>query len=455
MQGQIFDQEKLKVYSKKGFSIYLAVSMCFLLYLLSIWALKGREGFRIIFQKGPISDVPMTIFYASVAWLLFGSVLVLLQKKNLTRDNLIVYSAFFINAFLYLNVLTEKITYGDYWDYINAAFNLSVGEPVNQRYLYPPFWATLLQPLVPLGRDAMTVMLKAVNYASLLLFFTLLYRVCRRYGLAKMPSALAVFVVTAVNVPVLRTLGYVQVNIHVINLILLSLLFSKKHVYLSALALSLAVHIKMTPVLLVIPFLWIKDWKWLRWFVVNTAGIVLFTSLMNCIGYYLDLYFLKNVRTILSVPETIAYRDCSVESFFRATFLNLHLSLKAALFIAYVLKIGLVILTLWILKKTVERPPYFQGEKRMEVIHNGYIVLIVLMTVLSPIVWVHHLVFLVFPFLIILKRLTKIGDYFLYGTAYFNVFLLPVFDFYPFSYLRLLGVAICFFLLYRFSKEEK
>lgn len=448
-----FDSEKIKFYSKKTFHVYLAVTASFLLYILAILIFLGKGGFRTIFQRGPISDVPMTLFYTVSAWLLFGSVLVLLQKKDLTRDNLIVYSAFYINAFLYLNVLREKITYGDFWDYINAAANFSAGEPVNQRYLYPPFWASILQPFLPLGRESMTVILKAANYASLLLFFVLLYRVCRRFEMSKTLSALAVFVLTVVNTPILRTLGYVQVNIHVINLILLSLLFAKKHVFLSALALSLAVHIKITPVLLVLPFLLIKDWKWLRWFVFNMGGIVLFTSLMNDIRYYFDLYFLKNVSTVMNASGTIAYRDSSIESFLRATFYNLNLNLDIAKYTAYILKIGLLLLTLWILKKIIKNRTFFQGEKRLEVIYNGYVVLLILMTMLSPIVWVHHLVFLIFPSLIFLKRLTRADEYSIFAVSYFTIFLLPAFNFYPFSYLRLMGVAFCFILLWKFSKK--
>lgn len=448
-----FESEKVKIYSKKVFHIYLAVTASLLLYTLTILVFQGKGGFQTIFQKGPISDVPMTLFYAVSAWLLFGSVLVILRKKDLTKENLIVYSAFFINAFLYLNVLREKISYGDFWDYINAAANFSAGEPIHQRYLYPPFWATILQPFLPLGRDSMTVLLKAVNYASLLLFFVLLYRVCRRFGMSKTFSALAVFVLTVVNTPILRTLGYVQVNIHVLNLILLSLLFSRKYIYLSALALSLAVHIKITPVLLILPFLLIKDWKWLRWFVFNMGGIVLFTSLMNDIGYYFNLYFLKNVSTVMNASGTIAYRDSSIESFLRATFLNLNLNLDAAKYAAYGLKIGLLLLTLWILNKIIKNRTFFQGEKRMEVIYNGYVVLIVLMTMLSPIVWVHHLVFLIFPFLIFLKKLTRVEEYFFFAVSYFAIFLMPTFNFYPFSYLRLVGVALCFVLLWGFSKK--
>lgn len=449
----VIDSDKIKYYSKKTFHVYLAVTASLLVYIFAVLIFFGKGGFRTIFQKGPISDIPMTLFYTAFAWLLFGFILVLLQKKDLTKENLIVYSAFFINAFLYLNVLREKISYGDFWDYINAAANFSAGDPINQRYLYPPFWASVLQPFLPLGRDTMTVLLKSVNYVSLLLFFVLLYRVCRRFGMSKTVSALAVFIFTVVNTPILRTLGYVQVNIHVINLLLLSLLFSRKYIYLSALALSLAVHIKITPVLLVLPFLLIKDWKWLRWFVINMGGIVLFTSLMNDIGYYFDLYFFKNIKTVMNASGTIAFRDSSVESFLRAAFYNLNLNLDVAKGIAYILKIGLLLLTLWILKKCIKRRIFFQGEKRQEVIYNGYVVLIVLMTMISPIVWVHHLVFLIFPFLIFLRRLKSVDEYFFFAVSYFLIFLMPTFNFFPFSYLRLLGVVFCFVLLWSFSKK--
>jgi len=184
------------------------------------------------------------------------------------------------------------------------------------------------------------------------------------------------------------------------------------------------------------------------------GGIVLFTSLMNGFHYYSSLYFLKNVSTVMNSPGTIAYRDCSIESFVRATFLNLQINLTLSKYVVLGLKTGLVFLTFFFLFRLVSRATFYRGEKREEVVHNSFVILMVFMVILSPIVWVHHLVFLIFPFLIFLKKLEKIEDLFFYISSYSVIFLLPTFNFFPFSYLRLLGVVLCYVLLYRFAWDQ-
>ena len=70
---------------------------------------------------------------------------------------------------------------------------------------------------------------------------------------------------------------YVQVNFHVMNFILLSILLYKRRrrrdgqrpSFLSALMLALAVHFKASPVVLVLAFLLEFNWKWLLWFAVK------------------------------------------------------------------------------------------------------------------------------------------------------------------------------------------
>ena len=95
-----------------------------------------------------------------------------------------------------------------------------------------------------------------------------------------------IFLGLAVNVPLLRTLAYVQINIHVVNLILLSLLLYRKHVFLSAIALALASHMKVSPLILAPAFLITRDWKWLFWFIIGIFGMVLLTSTINSFDYF-------------------------------------------------------------------------------------------------------------------------------------------------------------------------
>jgi hypothetical protein len=75
------------------------------------------------------------------------------------------------------------------------------------------------------------------------------------------------------------------------------------------------------------------------------------------------------------------------------------------------------------------------------------------MTLASPIVWVHHGVFVGLAFLLLLKRLATPADWTLFGFAYFFEFLLPTFDFFPWSYGRLVAPLICLWLLWQVPEK--
>jgi hypothetical protein len=62
-----------------------------------------------------------------------------------------------------------------------------------------------------------------------------------------------------------------------------------------------------------------------------------------------------------------------------------------------------------------------------------------LLPIVSPTVWVHHLVILIVPTVLALTHMRSTRYLGLWGAGYFFVFVLPVFDFYPWSYLRLAG----------------
>src|SRR5262249_17357736 len=157
---------------------------------------------------------------------------------------------------LYLNLLREREHFYDLNDYVVAARALHEHQPLPPRYLYPPLWATLLRPLTPLGGEAIFDLCIVANWGALLLFYGLLYGTLQRYGFARGGAALSALALLAVNVPVLRTLFYGQINLHVANLILLSLLWAGPRPALSAVALSLAVHLKILPLIFVLPFIW-------------------------------------------------------------------------------------------------------------------------------------------------------------------------------------------------------
>ena len=445
---------------------YLACSACVAAFASAYAAWPAMASLNLVFD-GPSSDLGNTLLCVVFAWLLFGSVLLAAHKGWLSREgragHLPFTAAFYLLAFLYLNVLRERIEYGhDVYDYTLAATNLFEHHPLHDRYLYPPLFATLLEPLVPWGPQGMVLACIAANYASLLLFFVLVRRTLVRYGFALNTATVCAFGLLCANVPVLRTLFFVQVNLHVANLVLASLLFyvegRSTRVLLSALALALAVHVKISPILLALPYLLNKDWKWLLWFAGSLIGITAFTSAINGFEHYRE--FLVNVANIHGA-NGVAYRDNSVDSIVSQTWRILGGDPGAAK-IPILLARGGILLAGAFLCFRMTRAQTLSSPTGDERTRDGnaarvldtYPVLLFVMTSVSPLVWEHHPVFVVFPFLVLFKRVANQADAMLYFVAYFAIFIVPTFDVYPFSFHRFVGTAICYVLMFRFSQRS-
>jgi len=78
--------------------------------------------------------------------------------------------------------------------------------------------------------------------------------------------------------------------------------------------------------------------------------------------------------------------------------------------------------------------------------------LLFVMVFASPLVWEHHFLFLSLPFLLLLKKMQTTAEWVLYGFAYLLVFLFPEFDFFPFSFCRLIGAGLLFYLCIKVAK---
>jgi hypothetical protein len=91
---------------------------------------------------------------------------------------------------------------------------------------------------------------------------------------------------------------------------------------------------------------------------------------------------------------------------------------------------------------------FFSKQEGKGQLCDAILPLFVGMTLLSPLVWEHHALFLTLPFLLLLKKLESPAEWISYGAAYLLVFLIPTFDYFPWSYGRLLGILILLFLLW-------
>jgi hypothetical protein len=100
----------------------------------------GLDGLRLLVRAGPFSDPFLTLSSAAISWLLAGVLIGLLYFRRIQSRNVLLLAGFFCVSLLYVNVLRERLLYGDIQDYVQAAENLYHGRPLHGRYLYPPLW---------------------------------------------------------------------------------------------------------------------------------------------------------------------------------------------------------------------------------------------------------------------------------------------------------------------------
>jgi hypothetical protein len=412
------------------------------------------EGVAQWMRVGPLSTPDVTILSLVAIWFVLGGLVLRIARRKLAASDVLTLVCALVLGLLYANVLRERTEYGDIGDFVRAAQNLDRGQHLHARYLYPPLWATVLQPLVPLGARGILDVCWALNFVSFLAFFPLLVAALRDYGFAPALATLTAFAFTLVNTPILRTLFYVQTNLHVMNLVLIALLWRRKHALGSALALALAINLKSSPLILLPAFVLGLGFRWSAWFVAAMTAIFVVTVRLNGLGPYAD--FAYNLGHIYEA-NGLAFRDSSFDSFVHAlagpTGLSawfqvaLILAAKVAL-IAVCVRIGVG----WGRTRPFAGAARTASTRPRPLTHQLLPPLLILMMMLSPLVWEHHPVFVALPFLLMLQLLETPAEWTWFGAAYLLEFLLPTFDFFPWSYGRLLGVVIWAGLAWRFAQ---
>lgn len=421
-------------------TILIAASLQFLV----LW--HGPDELQVVIQNGPISNLTVTLSSVAMTWLLAGLFLFLLSKQRIDNRNVFLWTGFFLIALVYLNVLRERPEYGDIDYYVRAAQNLHTGLPLPNAYLYPPLWANMLEFLVPFGEKTIFLITWNLNLFSLLAAYFLLAKTLERYHFSPRLAALTTTLFLLVNTTVLRTLFYVQVNLHVLNLILLGMLFFRRHPFLSALSMALAVHFKTSPAVLILAFLLELDWKWLLWFAVSMIIVALPTLALHGVSPFMD--FLHNALQ-LAGSHGLSFRDSSFDSLFTAIGELFNFTPILTRGFIYLSKAVLAIAVLVVMAKSVRNQMFLNSDERGVKVFNAVPPLLILMTLSSPVVWEHHGIFLALSFLLILKRLETPKEWTWFGAAYFLEFLLPTFDFFPWSYGRLVAPLIILWLMWK------
>ncbi len=432
--------------SRAALWVWAALSLAVALSLLVIYLRLGSAGFAVFIRQPPLINLPVTLASVTLMWLSAGVLLFLIQSGRVTAANLFGVAGFFLATWVYLNFLSERFRYGDYtyyWDAATAMFN---NQPLPGSYFYPPLWATLLQVLVPAGLDTFFLVLWLLDFVTFLGLYVLLLQVLQRYGFAPRLAALVTTVFVLANAPALRTLAYVQVNIHALDLALLSMLLYPRRAFLSALMLALAIHLKTSPAVLVLAFLLERDWRWLAWLVLSLVLLAGVTIVTDGIAPFFQV--LQHVQGLALSDNTI-FHDTSFDSFLRFADPLLHIDIFWTHILIYVAKVLVALASILVMLRLVRGRSFFKPDEAGARMLNAAPPLFILFTLASPVVWEHHGVFVALSFLLMLKRLETPSQWLWFGFAYLLEFLLPTFDFFPWSFGRLVAPLMVLWLMWR------
>jgi len=98
-----------------------------------MYSSKGTVAFKEALVNGPLSNFSMTLVAVAIVWLCAGCATALLSSRSIRKSWGACVLCTLGVVVLYANVMRERISYGDVWDYINAASNLASGEPLHLR----------------------------------------------------------------------------------------------------------------------------------------------------------------------------------------------------------------------------------------------------------------------------------------------------------------------------------
>jgi Glycosyltransferase family 87 len=430
----------------RAFRLWVVLCLLLLIGNLSFYLLRGPGVFSILIQSGPESRIPLTLASVAIAWLDLGLLLLLLKNTKFRSRHGVVSVCTFVVVLVYLNACRERLVYGDFYNYTDAAIELATAGRLPYAYSYLPFLATILVPFVPYGVPLMAAMLWAANFVSLGIFVVVLSAILQRYGFSARLAPVLVLGFTVVNVPILRTLFYVQVNLHVVNFILAGLLLYPQFRFWSAVCLGMAIHLKASPAALVLPFLFEKDKKWIIWLGMSILGIAGITVTAHGVQPFWD--FVSIIQHIY-ITNGIHFRENSVESLFRSAALVFRLPMSLVLPTIVVAKTAVLLSVLCLAIGCMRRRTFFSSPGTGSAVLNGVPALMLFMLLASPLLWEHHPVFVALPFLLMIRQLETPWEWTFYGFAYFVEYLVPTFDFFPWSFGRLLSPLILIVLMYK------
>jgi hypothetical protein len=269
------------------------------------------------------------------------------------------------------------------------------GSDFELQYLYPPALAALLAPLVPLSADVVFLIWQAGIVASLVAAALMLARFIRTLNPVKpSPEASLLFLLLALWPPTLDGILWGQVNAYILVLLIGVVYATARSALRSAgFLLGIAIAIKATPAILVIPLLVNKQWRALLW----TALGIMTAHLPLC----LYPHGLQAVPDFIRTTGEIAVGDVVNDPFYDYSLrrvVTFFVDVPSVVFtgLAAVVSVAYLAVVAAYVRASLNSNDHAGPLRGLELLLG-----IPVMIIISPLVWNHHLIWL-FPVLMTL-----------------------------------------------------
>lgn len=359
-----------------------------------------------------------------------------------------------LDATTYLSELARKPFDYDCYEYAGRA--LLLGEDpyrVGLNYLYPPLLAQLFAAAARgAGRvaqlagfaptedgvwDAVFYLYQCAQIGLVAALYFLGCRLARAFGLERPWGPLLVAALLLFDNPLLRTLRHGQINLWVLDLSLVALLAARRRPWLAGLALSAAIHLKLYPIVLLLPLLANGAWRAMLW--TGVGALAIFGLQTDA---FRDLTPWRQFATFMAgtYPGEFAFRNASFHSlavnalrFFAGVAPRAYQSeVRMAATAFSLLMVG------WLLLRVGLRHVREASPSRL--LSDGSDAL-AFSLLISQSVWEHHYVFAL-PLMIRAVALRGREQTLRVALAGFLALWMPTFDLFPLSYHRAVGLLL-------------
>jgi hypothetical protein len=345
-----------------------------------------------------------------------------------------------------------------HWDftvYRHAADAMRAGMtpyPDPAYYTYPPLLAQWLggiaaavnhlvtrPPTDDLGWQATFTILQICQLIAVSVVYWALYRSARSFGLSETASALLVAGLIAVNEPLRLTIGYGQLNLILLAMVLAAIAASPTFDALAGVGLAFPGAIKLYPLTL-LPIWWMNGRRRAAAWAVAWLGVfVLITRPWTLWLEFVRLWMRPALYP--TVGDSTLYNLLANG----ARFLGLAARDRPAPWIRLLWMAIVIAIGLWSVRRVLQRLRVADHESdASRLLFACASEVLALNLFVSPLVWPHHFIFAL-PFAVFATATEGARRPILIGTAVFLTFAVPWSDVFVFGYHRLAGVALALY----------